>query len=214
MWKLTEEVLILTKSTKRGGYCVAGVNARSGKWIRLVSPDAWSHGALTNWHMICTDGSFCGPLDCVRVQITQEAPVQHQPENVLIDVNQKFEKLDTWNLQNALYLHPAENWETVYGDTAPFLTEETIARIDRSLILIHTDWMCIKQWPTDSGKSKTRANFRFGGQWYNNFAVTDPEYYRVADGTILTSAYLVVSLPDVPYDNGQYYKFIARIFAP
>lgn len=211
---MTKEVLILTKSTKRGGYCVAGVDARSGEWIRLVSPNAWSHGALTDEHMTCTDGSSCGPLDCVRVQIAHEVPVQHQPENILIDVNQKFEKLDTWTLQNVLRLHPAENWETVYGNTEPFLTEETIAGINHSLILIHTDWMRIRQWPTDSGKPKTRANFCFGGQWYNYIAVTDPEYYEVADGTILNSAYLVVSLPDAPYDNGRYYKFIARIFTP
>lgn len=211
---MTKDVVILTKSTKRGGYCVAGLDAGSGEWVRLVSPEVWSHGALTDENMTCTDGSCCGPLDLVRVQIQRAEPLPRQPENMLIDVKKKFEKRGAWDLQSVLRLHPGENPETVYGNTEHFLTEELISSVDRSLLLIHTDWIRIRQWLGDAGKTKTKANFRFKGQWYNNISVTDPEFYQVEDQTTYTSAYLVISLPDVPFDNGQYYKFIAKIFIP
>lgn len=211
---MTKEVLILTKSSKRGGYCVAGIDMGSGQWIRLVSPVSWSHGALTQAHMTCADGSSCGPLDLVRVQVLRRAPAPHQPENVLIDAGRKFVKLDTWDLRSVLRLHPPERPETVYGDTRPYLTEETIAGAGRSLMLIHTDWLRIIQRPVDAEKTKTRANFRFRDRWYDHIAVTDPEFYQAPDQTTLHHAYLVISLPDVPFNNGRYYKFIAKIFAP
>ncbi len=37
---------VLTKSAKNGGYCVAGINMRSGRWERIVTDDEESHGAV------------------------------------------------------------------------------------------------------------------------------------------------------------------------
>lgn len=209
---MTKDIVILTKSTKRGGYCVAGVDAHSGEWVRLTSSDLWSHGALTDEHMTYEDGSICKVLDCVRIEVARAAPIKHQPENVLIDEKKKLQKLGTWSLQDILQIHPAEQFEAVYANTKPFLDEEDMEYVDRSLILVCTPWLRIKQMSTPPEKPRTRANFCYNGQWYNNISVTDPEYYQAEDETTLRSAYLVVSLPDVPFDDGQYYKFIAKIF--
>ncbi|MEG1958181.1 MAG: hypothetical protein RR071_10690 [Lachnospiraceae bacterium] len=41
------EVAVLTKSSKFGNYCVAGINLASGEFVRLVTEDDTIHGALT-----------------------------------------------------------------------------------------------------------------------------------------------------------------------
>lgn len=73
-------------------------------------------------------------------------------------------------------------------------------------------WMRIKQC-TFQEKPRTRANFRYHKEFYNNTSVTNRTYYQTADNTDLRDVYLVISLPDAPFD-GNYYKFIAGIFEP
>ena len=203
----------MTKSTKRGGWCVAGIDAHTGEWIRLTTAVAWSQGALTDANMTCEDGTVCGILDCVQVEILRAAPIPHQPENVLINETRKFRRLGTWTFEQVLQLHPPENVATVYANTQRALTETEMGEVDRSLLLVRTRWLRINQNTDTPGKTKTRAHFVMNeGDWYNNISVTDPEYYGVEDDTKISPAYLVVSLPDVPFDNGLYYKYIAKIF--
>ncbi len=209
---MTKDIVILTKSTKRGGYCVAGIDVNSGEWVRLTSSDEWRRGALTDAHMTYADGSACKVLDCVRVEVAREAPIAHQPENVLIDETKRFRNLGHWTLSDVLRIHPAEQLDTVYINTDPSLDEEDMKRVDRSLILIRVPWLRLLQRTTNPEKPKVKANFCYKDEWYNNISVTDPEYRDVEDRTDLRQVYIVVSLPDVPYDNGQYYKFIAKIF--
>ena len=60
---MTKEVAILTKSSKHGGFCVAGVDLDTGEWVRLVSDDVQSHGALSRRDITYEDRSICTPLD-------------------------------------------------------------------------------------------------------------------------------------------------------
>ena len=43
-------------------------------------------------------------------------------------------------------------------------------------------------------------------------SVTDPDYYESPEQTYIDKAVLVMSLPDTPYQERRYYKFIAKIF--
>lgn len=206
------DIVILTKSTKRGGYCVAGVDAHTGQWVRLTSSEQWSHGALTDAHMTCTDGSACSVLDCVRVDIQQETPIAYQPENVRINESVKFEKLRTWTIQDVLKVHPAERHEAIYSNARYYLTEDDMPDVDRSLILVRTPWLRISQLSAPPEKPRTKANFLYRNTFYDRFSVTDPDFYQFENMAVLRHVYLVISIPDVPFDNGWYYKFIAKIF--
>ena len=44
---MEKEILILTKSCKNGGYCVAGIDLETKKSVRLVSDDQGTQGALS-----------------------------------------------------------------------------------------------------------------------------------------------------------------------
>jgi hypothetical protein len=88
------EVVILTKSIKNGGYCVAGIDINTSKWVRLVSSDRDSHGALFEQDIQYRNGMNCEPLDVARVPILRKMPTAYQPENVLIDECDCQEKSD------------------------------------------------------------------------------------------------------------------------
>lgn len=213
---MTKQVVILTKSTKRGGFCVAGIDAHSGEWVRLTSSDEWSHGALTETHMTYEDGTACAILDLVEVELLRANPVPHQPENFLINETKKFRKLGTWTLQQVLQAHPAEDVSFAFVNTEKALNEQQMAEADRSLLLLRTRWLRINHYSDTPGKVKTKATFVLNeADWYRYISVTDPEYYDVPDKTEVKPAYLVISLPDAPFKKGDedlYYKFIAKIF--
>ena len=40
-------MVVLTKSSKYGKNCVAGINLGTGEWVRLVTNDESSHGAVS-----------------------------------------------------------------------------------------------------------------------------------------------------------------------
>ena len=41
---MEKKIIILTKSKKHSGYCVAGIDYETGEWIRLVSSDSETGG--------------------------------------------------------------------------------------------------------------------------------------------------------------------------
>lgn len=209
---MEREVAILTRSSKFGGYCVAGVDLNTGEWVRFVSNDAQTHGALSRRDITYEDRSICNPLDVVLVDVVGAAPLAHQPENYLIDSREYWIKTGECNLSEVLDVHPAEVRPYIYGNTSPFIDGEEIDNIDYSLTLIHVSSLTISQTTNFNNKPKTKASFIYNGKWYNNMAVTDPDYYSVQSGTRYSSAYLVISLPDTPFPEDCYYKFVAQIY--
>lgn len=97
---MEREVAILTMSSKNGGFCVAGIDVNNGKWIRLVSDDTETHGALSRDDIKYQNGSFCKPLDVVAVPIIKDLPLQYQPENVLIDSEKWWKKNGTISIDD------------------------------------------------------------------------------------------------------------------
>lgn len=209
---MTKEVAILTKSSKHGGFCVAGVDLDTGEWVRLVSDDVQSHGALSRRDITYEDRSICTPLDVVLVDVVEEAPLPHQPENYLIDSRKYWQKTRKCTLSDVLEVHPAEVRPYLYGNMNPFVDGEEIDDIDYSLTLVNVSSLTISQTTNIYNKPKTKASFIYNGKWYNNMSVTDPAFYSVSDGTSFSNAYLVISLPDTPFPEDCYYKFVAQIY--
>ena len=58
---MIREVAILTMSSKNHGFCVAGIDLDNGEWIRLVSDDVDTHGALRKEDVRYSDGGYCKP---------------------------------------------------------------------------------------------------------------------------------------------------------
>lgn len=221
---MVREVAILTMSSKNGGYCVAGIDLENGEWIRLVSDDMHTHGALTNKDIAYSDGGHCKPLDVVSVAtIDQYTPIERQPENALIDSTENWEKVGTTDIENVLEIHPAEYHDVLLGNRYSYITEHRINEVRESLILVKVsdltiNHLTINHPPEQSTNhpperyTKTKATFTYRGTEYSNMSVTDPEYYTVPDNYHINRAILVMSLPDSPHNGKYYYKFVAKIF--
>ena len=202
------DIAILTKSAKNGGYCVAGVDVKSGRWIRLVSGDEESHGALFDQDMQYRNGSGCRILDVVRVPILRDVPTDYQPENVLINENEYWEKISELSIDDVLEIHPTETHACLLGNIYPYITEERIESVGHSLILVKVRDLVI----THPHARSTKAEFKYRLNTYENMSVTDHDFYSTPDQTRIEKAILVMSLPDAPYQERRYYKFIAKIF--
>lgn len=202
------EVVILTKSAKNGGYCVAGIDVKNSRWVRLVSSDTGSHGALFDQDMRYMSGRSCKLLDVVRVPVLRKNPTEYQPENVLINEDKYWEKVGTLLIDDLLELHPPETHNCLLGNIYPYITEEKIDTVGHSLILVKVRDLIITH-PTERS---TKAKFGYRFTTYENMSVTDPDFYNTPDQTRIGQAILVMSLPDEPYQERKYYKFIAKIF--
>lgn len=204
----TIEAVILTKSAKNGGYCVAGIDVQTSEWVRFVSNDDTSHGALFNQDMQYEDGSYCEILDVVRIPILDNVPSEHQPENVLIDDEKYWEKTRALSIPELLEIHPPEQHFLLLGNQYAYITEERIGIVGHSLILIRVNNLVI----THPYEHTTKATFDYNFDTYEKMSITDPAFYNTPDQTNIGEAILVISLPDAPYQERRYYKFIAKIF--
>ena len=211
---MRREVAILTKSSKFGGYCVAGVDLKTGEWVRFVSNNAQTNGALSKDDIAYVNKSICKPLDVVLVDVAGAAPLPHQPENYLIDPRKYWMKTGECTLSDVLRVHPAEVRPYLYGNLRPFVDSNEIDSIDYSLTLVRVSSLAISHVTNIDNKPKTKASFVYNGRTYINMSVTDPNFYEVADGTRYDKAYLVVSLPDSSFQGTRYYKFVAKIYHP
>lgn len=201
------EIAIMGKSLKNGGYCVAGIEIHTNRWVRLVSSDEPSCGALFHPHMQYEDNSFCVPLDVVRVPFLRPYPHIYQPENILIDENKRWKKLGKISIYDLLRFHPPETHQYLLGNLYPYITATKVGSVGHSLILVEVTHLVI----THPRERSTKAEFFYQSTRYENISVTDPEYYSTTNNFRLERAILIMSLPNNPY-NDRYYKFIAKIY--
>lgn len=82
---MSKEIVILAKSFKRGGYCIAGIDTTTGEWIRPISNDISNEGAVPVADIIYTDGNQVEILDIVEIEISSHKPTESQPENYIYD---------------------------------------------------------------------------------------------------------------------------------
>lgn len=202
--------LVLTKSSKFSRYCVAGIDCKSGNWIRLITKDLRSHGAVGAEALICKNGRECQILDVIKAPILNDANDILQPENVLMDTSKSMHFVKKATLEDVLKIHPAEIREYILGNKYPYVTEERVGQLGYSLTLVKVNHLLIKHVINLDGRPKTKVDFAYRFDRYENIAVTDDRFYSVPDGTLYNEAYLVVSI-GTPYHN-RYYKFVSAIY--
>lgn len=202
--------LVLTKSSKFSGYCVAGIDCKSGNWIRLVTEDLQSHGAVGAENLIYEDGRKCQNLDIIKVPIINAVNDVLQPENVLIDTSKCMRFVEKATIEDVLKIHPTETRENILGNKYPYITEDRVRKLGHSLTLVKVNNLLIKQVANPDRQPKTKADFTYQFERYENISVTDYRFYSAANGTLYNEAYLVVSI-GTPYNN-RYYKFVSAIY--
>lgn len=207
---MNKRMVILTKSSKFGQWCVAGIDCGSGEWIRLVSTDELTHGALTFDDLKYENGRCVEVLDVVNVEILQQDTNVLQPENVIIDRRYYFGFVKRISIEEAVDLYKGPKEKLILGSNLYYVDEEYASHLGESLSLAVVDDLHFDQQVNDEGKTKTKLSFTYNGYHYSNMSVTDPRYYSVANGTTYGKAVIVVSIGTS--FRGRCYKFVSAIY--
>lgn len=210
---MKKNIIILTKSDKRAGYCVAGIDEMTGEWIRIVSSNEVTEHAVPLKDMVCDNGELIEIYDVVEIDFLKSVATQVQPENYLYNESAKWKKKRKSSLNEVLRLRGCDNTEYVFGNENYRLTEDEVGQQEKSLLLLKVDdpWYQIKEFPE---RKVVQLNFRFKGINYRFFKITQAslkeKYLAYNEGQYTTGTqFFVFSLTD-KYKDGKYYKVVAQ----
>lgn len=203
-------MVVLTKSSKFGEYCVAGINYDTGKWVRLVSTDETTHGAITLEDLHLKNGRYIQLLDVIDVRISDYDNNPAQPENAIIDRAYYMKYIKSISINEAMALYKDAEPRLIFGNTSYRVEEEMAPLLGKSLSLVVVNDLWFSQQVNDEGKPKTKVSFIYNGLSYSNMSVTDSRFYDIADGTGFRKAAIAVSI-GTSY-KGNCYKFVAAIY--
>lgn len=217
---MEKEIIILTKSEKYRNYCVAGIDAETGEWVRLVSDDEEIKYALTNKDIEYEDGAEVQILDKVKVKIKDKQECWYHPENYVIDDEEYFEYIEKSDKKD-IKKYVTDN-EIIFFNTENSLTEEELKNQDDiySLTVIKADVLIVKIHNKNPNKRRLKANILYNDDWYNNIIITDLEFIEKYYDEIKNSESgrkkfknikIVLSLAEKNPDDDKYYKLVASI---
>ena len=209
----TIEMILMTKSSKYGAYCTAGFDCESGAWVRLVSDDEETHGALDDDMLYdAAARRHADVLDKIRVEIAADVPSAVQRENVLVDGTGKIRIVKRVSLAEAMRLHGCEVREGLFGSYR-YIAEGNVEALGHSLEWVQVENLHLYTMIGSSGKPKYKADFEYLGRKYEQFAMTDPQYYNKGERFIPKAA-LALSISDDEWSRANgHYIYVARIFA-
>lgn len=212
---MIKQICILTKSYKHGGYCVAGIDINTKEWIRLVNSDNPNTDEIRKEQMFL-NGKTIECLDIIEYDFIKNIPTSCQTENWLLNPALKPKFIKSISIEELVNFIKIEKDDFFIFNNANSLKANEISKIKRSLYIFHVQNLKIEASTYESyGEIRFRykCTFDYKNSHYDNISLTDPIYRDVTqDGTNLSNALIVASLPCVPYNDDLFYKFVAKIF--
>lgn len=205
--------VLLTKSGKGGGACVAAFDLDNQKMLRFVSnPKTAAEIPFSSLRGI-------NALDIVKAEKICACPVKPQSENILVDCS-SIKKIglydgDIENIREQM-TYPDSYFFTRSGNNRIF----SVTEFNHSLEIICVNNLRVYKIKKYDGCFTTRADFIYMNRHYRDFRVTDFNFdlRKSADSEKnFPYADLVLSIPMSPFvsdngDNKGYYIFVAAIF--
>lgn len=217
MWKLKKKVIVLTKSDKNGGYCVAGIDVDKGRLIRLVSEDKSTDYALTDDDITYQDGTVMKPMDMIEVKLVGKQHSQNQPENYTIDDLEYFKKIR--KVKKSEIREYLMKPDFIFYNSDSSVSEGEMDEILNKYSIVLFRVKELNLWLDRFKEGRIMASFTYNGESYNYIKITDhtltEKYYdRVSQYSprpyVIDRAILVMSLAGVAV-RGKYYKLVANI---
>ena len=238
----TKQMVILAKSYKQGGWCIAGRQVtlnrerteytHTSHWIRPESKNAQTHGALTDADCEYEDGSAPKVYDLVELDFVERRAAPGQPENELI-ANTPWRKLGEIQKQDvSLFLNEPEHiWNEQVG--LDYVTAQYVANrsVKNSLSLIRPQNFLLQLSNyynefESRFKRELRASFDYKGVLYNHISVTDPAVRYMLKNQFPAEGQETIEMPLLAGDNcylcmslgpaftvqQKHFKLVATIF--
>ncbi|NWK12373.1 dual OB domain-containing protein [Clostridium cadaveris] len=217
------ELVVLSKSRKHGGYCVAAIDCGNRSFVRLISRNKLNHYAIAENDLIDQNGKCAEVLDnVVVVPDKNNISLPFQPENELIDTGYyvfnkgKFNNIKLRSIINGM----TNKYEYIFFNIDKRISSIELHQIDsnniHSLELIIAEKLTIRV--KEVNKRTLKGSIYYKGNWYNDLSITDIEfeknYYDKVDNfnygyITLNNPYLLISLGEE--FNGFHYKLIASV---
>lgn len=213
--------IVLACSYKHKGMCIAGIDLKLKKIIRLISTDESSKNAIPKKECY-VNGRYLAPLDVIDIEIGDKAQTNGaQTENYFVS----FPLIKTYvGKANEDYIKPykfkSEKSPYPFDTKDPYLSHGAYYHKDYSLCLIQAYELFFKTVKNSEGVNKTKLSFNV--YKYNkekvtlvDYSVTDPNY-MIFDGInragkeSIGKAWLLISLGQDD-DSENYYKFVSGI---
>ena len=166
---MRKEILIMTKSAKINGFCVAGIDISNGRWIRLVSDDENGEGAVSREGLTFQNGTQAKIFDLVAVEC-EYFPTEAQSENYLYDNHFYWEKIGAMNREEAFSECPLNNSQYIFENSERSIDENEIT--GESLVLVEIDHIVINV-VNEYEKKKWKVDFEYNGFQYSNISIGD-----------------------------------------
>lgn len=208
---MIKDIIVLTKSDKRMGYCVAGIDKETGDWVRVVSSNASTEHAVPSCDLICDNEQIVDIYDIVQIDFVRAAPTNVQPENYLYNEAVRWKKIGRSNLKEVLKIHGYDATPYVFGNMANRLEQNEIHLAKQSLLLLNVQQAkyYVKCFPE---RTVLQLNFNYNKHDYSFFKVTQKdlkESYKFEGSYPTGTNVFVFSLTD-QYKDGRYYKVVAQ----
>jgi hypothetical protein len=153
------EILLTAVTWMKKGVCFAGLNCRTGEWVRPVLDRAqWN--SLTH-----ANGQLIEVGQLINLNNPRLRPDPPHTEDVVVDGFSLVRKLSDQEFQSVLDRHA----EDIFALT------DTINYNERSLCLVKADSFKTVYTENDDDR-KTRLSFRFRARDYNNTTKTKPGF--------------------------------------
>lgn len=230
-------MVVLAKSYKARGYCIAGKRLLrndngcficTGQWVRPVSDTQTLSGALYSDHLLCKSGAEVKTGDIVRLTVWKGQGIAGQPENRLVaddtwEIVARGDDRDLPNLQDtpaAIWLDPGCKTDRV----SPAFVQA--GQIQQSLYFIKPENLKFTlRTESGTGRKTISASFYYNGVQYNGLRVTCPAICKIfckqfpepgceEVRTLFKGDDYLLSLSLAPYyhNSGAHHKLVAGVF--
>lgn len=212
---MTKDIVIMAKSIKHyPNYCIAGIDIKSGEWIRPVSDDDESECAVLEEDAIYEDGTEVKILDIVRIEFVNHSPNDAQYENYQYDCTKYWKKIGEISLQNVIDIYQLDNPKFIFGNDEKAVCDEELTGTSLLFLKIQNPTICVKTFE----RKKVSINFTYNNIEYRYIQIGDSELYKkyktYPDGyyQIANEKIAVFSLTGKYIKDGKYYKMLAQLF--
>lgn len=216
---MEKEIVLMAKSRKYHNYCVAGIDLKTAKWIRVISKNKEIHNAVKPEDLKYGTDKEAQILHRVIIPIKFHAPNFFQPENYVLD-NQYYLQYNGI-LDKKKLIQFVENKQYIfYNEDKKIHTDELkLIPINKrySLILIRPERVTIHVKTWKDGSRTISCSFFYNRNWYKYLKITDNnfemKYLRKNDGDyyINNEVLFVISLGEIYYRDDCHYKLIASV---
>lgn len=198
-----KNVLVLTKSFKNKGYCVAGIDLDKNKFIRIVKDS--EGGALS-----AMETESISPLSVVSFNAIS-SPLNDQIENVILVGAFNIIRKEEINIVKELYFNNSFNNTGLIYNEESVLDKFEMQCVNSSLSIAFFTNMEIYK----NKNQRFRARFIYNDV-EKNFSMTDPEYCyqdcKISEGLMIVSIPSLNNHWNNENSDQPYHKFIAKIF--